>query len=59
MQKGMFAKKVANSLVSLLGVPLHEELINAVGYGNALQVCFQIDSNFNFSQTIKAVIKEV
>lgn len=53
LHKGMFVKSVVNSVVSLLGKPLHGELINTSTHRNALRVCLQIDSTFNFSKTIK------
>lgn len=53
LQKGMFMKRVVNSLISLLGKPLHGELIKRALSRNVLQVCFQIDSSFNFPKNQK------
>lgn len=58
MPLGMFAKQAANTLASVLGTPLHVELIDTTRHPQCLCVCIQVDVSFSYPQSIPYVIDE-
>lgn len=54
----MHSKKAINSIVSLLGSPLHGEMLDIVARPHTMRVCFQVNHDFNFPRSISMIIKE-
>lgn len=58
MQPGMTTKMAVNALVSVLGTPLHFELVDKARHPQCLRACLQADPNFAYPPMIPFIIRE-
>lgn len=58
MSPGMLAKQTANTLVNVLGVPLHAQLIDTARHPQCLRAYIQLDRTFSYPQSIPYIIDE-
>lgn len=58
MLRGMYSKQAANALVSVLGIPLHAELVDTTTHPQCLQACIQADLSFSFPRSPPYVVDE-
>lgn len=57
MYHEIYAKQAVNSLISVLGSPLHTEFVDTHNRPSCLRVCIQADDNFNYTRSLPYIVE--